>query len=134
MLWGNAVPDPAAITHRAKRGSDAQILGLLRKFYPGSWLPAGLAQIQAAAHPFFDIVCTKNGRLDYLATMAEWGRRARQVRMAPLAAALRLVPRALVDPDLRYRLRSMAQSCNEECFRRRLMDHERIVFERKAAS
>jgi cyclopropane-fatty-acyl-phospholipid synthase len=130
MLWGDAIPDPATISLDAKAGSDAFILGLLRYFYPGSWLPSGLAQIERVAAPWFTVVSTKNGRLDYIETISRWGRAATHVTLPKLLAASRLVPRIVRDPHLRCQLRSMWHNCNQECFRRRLMDHERILLRR----
>lgn len=116
---------------KARRGSDEQVLGLVRKFYPGSWLPSGLAQIEAAARPYFSVVSTRDGRLDYIETMNQWATRAREWRMTTAIAALRLAARLLVDRDLWYRLQSMRQSCNQECFTRELMHHQRIVLEKR---
>ena len=131
MLWGRVVPDPARISLRARRGSDEQILGLIRKFYPGSWLPSGIAQIESTARPYFSIVSAKDGRLDYIETMTQWGHRARAVRMAKVVAALSVAAHMLVDRDVWYRLQSMRQSCNQECFRRELMHHQRILLEKR---
>lgn len=132
MLWGAAVPEPATISVHATPGSDGYILGLLRYFYPGSWLPSGLDQIERAASPWFSIVATRNGRLDYIETMQRWGQAAARLSPRQIVAVARLLPHAIRDRDLRYRLRSMWHSSNLECFRRRLMDHERITLHRTA--
>jgi cyclopropane-fatty-acyl-phospholipid synthase len=130
MLWGAAVPEPATISVHATPGSDDYILGLLRYFYPGSWLPSGLDQIECAASPWFSIVATRNGRLDYIATMQRWGQAAARLSPRQLVAVTRVLRHAVRDRDLRYRLRSVRHSSNLECFRRRLMDHERITLRR----
>jgi len=131
MLWGNRVPDPETIRLEAPRRSDEHLLALVRKFYPGSWLPSGVEQIARAAAPEFHVVSTLNGRLDYLQTMREWGRLGRRPRPSQIMAALRALPFAVRDRDFSYRLQAMWHSANQRCFERRVMDHERIVFEKR---
>ena len=131
MLWGRGVPDPSRISLDAPAYSDEHVLGLLRKFFPGSWLPSSVAQILSAAQPSFAIVSTKDGRLDYIETMNQWAKRARPVRVKQLVAALRIGARVITDRSMYHRLQSMYRSSNQECFRRELMHHQRIVLEKR---
>ena len=130
MLWGRRVPEPAEISLGAKKGSDEYILAVLRRFYPGSWLPSGAEQITRAADSYFRLISSKNGKTDYIQTMTEWGLRMRRFRAANLLAYVRSVRWILTDADARYKLETLLASYNRECFKRELMDHERMVFEK----
>lgn len=130
MTWGDSVPNPDDITLGAPRGSDYYLLGSVRKFYPGSWLPAGVEQIAHAASPYFRVVAVKNGRLDYIQTMSEWGKRLEGLSWRKLWAGLKTSRYFVVDRDFRYRLEALRGSYNTECFKRRIMDHVRLVLEK----
>jgi cyclopropane-fatty-acyl-phospholipid synthase len=130
MTWGKKVPDSASISLAGSKGSDEYILGVIRKFYPGSWLPAGMDQIARTADPHFRVISTKNGRLDYIETISQWGRRLSERRFHKVIAVLKTSRYLITDRDFRYKLENMMSSNNQECFRREIMDHQRIVLER----
>lgn len=130
MTWGERIPEPDRISLAAPRGTDLNLLATLRHFYPGSWLPASFEQIARTARPCFEVLETKNGRLDYIETMRQWGRKLAKPGLRKTLAALRVVRLLLREPDGRQRLRALAGSYNKQCFERRLMDHQRIVLRR----
>jgi cyclopropane-fatty-acyl-phospholipid synthase len=130
MTWGKRVPKPESITLSATKGSDQYILAVIRKFYPGSWLPSGVEQIAKSAGKYFEVISVNNGRADYIETMSQWGKRLRKPSLRKMAAALRLTKNAVRDKDFRYRAESLWRSYNQECFKRQLMDHQRIVLRR----
>jgi cyclopropane-fatty-acyl-phospholipid synthase len=129
MTLGKNSPPLDASAVSAPRGSDAHLLAVLMKFYPGSFLPAGLEQIERCARPWFGLRALWNGRKDYIRTMDAWSRVWRPTP-AKLVALARALPRMARDPDLRYRLESIWNGYNKECFRRELFDHLRLVLER----
>lgn len=133
MTWGEKVPVSASITLDAPKGSDLYILAVIRKFYPGSWLPSGLDQIERTAAPHFRIISTKNGRKDYIETISQWGKRLNQISVAKVGALIRTSKYLIIDKDFRYRLENIVSSYNQECFKRGLMDHQRIVLEKTTA-
>src|SRR6185295_1476652 len=126
MTWGRRVPEPETITLNAKKGSDEYILAVIRKFYPGSWLPSGVDQIIRTASNYFDVISVNNGRKDYVETMNQWSRLMRKITFHKVLAALRLSRYWLTDQNFRYRLETLLHSYNQECFRRELMDHQRL--------
>jgi cyclopropane-fatty-acyl-phospholipid synthase len=130
MTWGMRVPESASITLNAPRGSDDYILAFIRKFYPGSWLPAGLDQIARTSGTYFKIISTKNGRKDYIETISQWGKRLNQFSVPKMLAVARTTKYLLSDKDFRYKLENIVRGYNQECFKRELMDHQRIVLER----
>lgn len=132
MMWGRRVPRyPEEFDVNAPKLSDRWILGHIIKFYPGSWLPDGLQQIQKCASPWFDLVSENNGRLDYIQTMKEWGQRASRLTVKKIVFALRLIPRFMANKEFRYQITSLRYSCNQRCFQREIMSHQRMVFEKR---
>jgi len=134
VIWGRAAPKCEHSVVEAPRGSNEYLVGVLKKFYPGSWLPESLEQIEEAARPYFRIVSRSNGRLDYIETLTEWHRRISKPTFTKLVEALRLVPRYLSSSDFRYKMQSLLSSGGymRECLVREVMDHQRITLEKLA--
>jgi cyclopropane-fatty-acyl-phospholipid synthase len=131
MVFGaNMIPlEQVDIT--APRDSDAFVLALMERQFPGSWLPFGREQVVRCAQPGFELVSSSNGRLDYIETIEQWNARigARSLRKSLLK--LRLVPRWLTSADFRLAFTS-GVSANKVCFERQLLDHYRLVFEKRS--
>lgn len=129
MIWGRNAPPQKAVSLKAKKGSNEYVVAVLKKFYPGSWLPCGLDQIVSCAEPYLRLISAKNGRLDYIETMKQWGRtwRFSPQKLLPGIKSLRYF---LLDPDFRYKVETLVRNYNQECFKREIMDHQRMVFEK----
>jgi cyclopropane-fatty-acyl-phospholipid synthase len=129
MIWGKNAPPPEAVSLKAKKGSNEYVVAVLKKFYPGSWLPSGLDQIVSCAEPYLRLISAKNGRLDYIETMKQWGRtwRFSPKKLLPGIKALRYF---LLDPDFLYKFETLIRNYNQECFEREIMDHQRMVLEK----
>lgn len=109
--------------------SDAFIIALLSKQFPGSWLPYGDEQLLRTAQPYFKVVSKSSGRLDYIETIRQWRRRFAQRSVRKLPVYLSLLPRYLTSKDFRQAFMS-GVSANSICFERELLEHYRIVFEK----
>jgi cyclopropane-fatty-acyl-phospholipid synthase len=130
MVFGrNMIPADQVDIH-APRDSDAWYLALMARQFPGSYLPHGQEQVILGAEPDFALVSSTSGRLDYLETIRQW--RARFAARSPRKALLKLslLPRWLTSPDFRLAF-TPGVSANSVCFERELMDHYRLVFERR---
>ncbi len=132
MTWGEAAPRCEDVSLAAPRDSNEYVVALLSKFYPGSWLPYGLEQIVDCAKPYFRLVSSNNGRRDYIETIDQWNRRINPFSLPKLLETLKLVPAYVRDSEFRFKIKSLMRygGCNRECFVRRIMEHERIVFEK----
>lgn len=131
MMWGKKVPRyPEDTSVHAPKLSDEWVLGHLEKFYPGSWLPNNLEQIKKCASPYFKLISENNGRLDYIQTMKEWGKKTPQISLKKLFFILKLIPRYFFDKNFRYQITSLQYSCNRLCFEREILSHQRMVFEK----
>jgi cyclopropane-fatty-acyl-phospholipid synthase len=129
MVFGRNMIPIDQVDRDAPRESDAWYLAMMRAAFPGSFLPFGKEQVVRCAEPYFRLVSSQSGRLDYIETIRQWDKRtgAWNPRMALLK--LRLVPKWLTSPDFRFAYTSGASS-NSACFERELMDHYRLVFEK----
>jgi cyclopropane-fatty-acyl-phospholipid synthase len=135
MVWGrNMIPaaqiDLEALRAVPRRDTDEFLIALLGRQFPGSWLPFGQEQVIACAMPQFDLVSSVNGRLDYIETISQWNARigARSLRKTLLK--LQLLPRWLLSADFRLAFTS-GVSANKVCFERELLDHYRLVLEKR---
>jgi len=130
MVFGpNMIPLDHVDVH-APRDSDAFVLALMERQFPGSWLPFGEEQVVRCAEPSFRLLSNSTGRLDYIETINQWNARigARSLRKSMLK--LQLVPRWLTSADFRLAFTS-GVSANKVCFERELLDHHRLTFERR---
>lgn len=136
MTWGTHVPDYTKASLDAPPNSEEAIIARLLKFYPGSWLPSGLGQIKTSAESYFDFISSNNGRLDYIETLRRWHESSRNLfkpSIFPLAlkAGIRLLLKSATDRDTRTQLRSLYHGDQTECFKRVVMSHERMFFEKR---
>ncbi len=129
MVFSKNMIDYEDIDINAPKGSDAHVLALMEKQFPGSWLPYGLEMIVNNANPFFTLISKSSGRLDYIETIRQWEKRYRSFNLQKYAFFLSLIPKYLTDSNIRALL---STSPNKTCFEREIFDHFRIVFEKAA--
>ena len=130
MVFGRNMIPAERISLDAPRDSDEFHLALMGKQFPGSWLPYGAEQVERAADPYFRLVDKRNGRLDYIETIRQWRLRFAAPGVRKTLLKLRLLPRYLLSADFRYAFTS-GVSANTVCFERELLDHFRLVFEKR---
>ena len=129
MVYGPNMISPDKIDVNAPRGSVEQALGLMEKQFPGSWLPYGSEQIERTAQPYFRVIWKESGRLDYIETIRQWGRRFAAPSFKKLILKLSLVPRYVLSRDFRLAFVS-GIPYNRICFESLALDHYRMVLER----
>lgn len=129
MTFSKNMIDYEDIDINAPKGSDAHVLALMEKQFPGSWLPYGLEMVVDNANPFFTLISKSSGRLDYIETIRQWEKRYRSFNLKKYAFFISLIPKYLTDSNIRALL---STSPNKTCFEREIFDHFRIVFEKAA--
>jgi cyclopropane-fatty-acyl-phospholipid synthase len=127
MVFGKNMLDYEDIDIHAAKGSDAHILALMEKQFPGSWLPYGSEMVIKNAAPHFKLISKNSGRLDYIETITQWEKRYRAFSPKKYALYLSLIPRYLTNSDFRA---LFSTNPNKICFQRELFDHFRMVFEK----
>jgi cyclopropane-fatty-acyl-phospholipid synthase len=134
MVYGRNMIDPqeavAALHSLPPERTDAWYLALLSRQFPGSWLPFGQEQVVRCAEPSFRLLWSESGRLDYIETIEQWNARIGERSLRKSLLKLRLVPRWLTSADFRLAFTS-GVSANKVCFERELLDHYRLVFEKR---
>ncbi|HUV09468.1 MAG TPA: class I SAM-dependent methyltransferase [Acidimicrobiia bacterium] len=130
MVFGRNMIPIDDVDIDAPRDSDAWYLALLGHQFPGSCLPFGQEQIIESAEPHFRIVSSTSGRLDYIETISQWRKRFAEPSLRKNLLKLRLVPRWLTSKDFRLAFTS-GVSPNTVCFERELLDHYRLVLEKR---
>jgi cyclopropane-fatty-acyl-phospholipid synthase len=130
MVYGRNMIPLEEVDIDAPRDSDAWYLALMGHQFPGSFLPYGQEQVIEGAGPHFDLVASTSGRLDYLETIRQWRRRFAEPSFRKTLLKARLVPRYLTSSDFRLAFTS-GVSPNSVCFERELLDHYRLVFEKR---
>ena len=130
MVFGRNMIPYEEVDIEAPRHSDGWYVALMGKQFPGSWLPFGSEQVIRCAEPRFDLVSSESGRMDYLETIRRWRERFAAPGLRKTLVKLRLIPRWLTDPNFRLAFTS-GVSANSVCFERELLDHYRMVFEKR---
>jgi cyclopropane-fatty-acyl-phospholipid synthase len=130
MVFGRKMIPLRDVDLEAPRESDAWYLALLGRQFPGSCLPFGQEQVIESAEPRFRLVSSSSGRLDYIETIRQWRKRFAEPSVRKSLLKLRLVPRWLTSADFRLAFTS-GVSPNSVCFERELLDHYRLVFEKR---
>jgi cyclopropane-fatty-acyl-phospholipid synthase len=130
MVFGRNMIPIDEIDIDAPRDSDAWYLALMGRQFPGSWLPFGSEQVVRTAEPRFRLVSSTSGRLDYIETIRQWRKRFAKPSPKKALLKLQLLPRWLRSADFRLAFTS-GVSANSVCFERELLDHYRIVLERR---
>jgi cyclopropane-fatty-acyl-phospholipid synthase len=135
MVYGRNMIAPrealAALDSPPPAHTDAWYLAVLARQFPGSWLPFGQEQVIRCAEPDFELVSSSSGRLDYIQTIEQWNARIGEPSVRKALLKLRLVPRWLISRDFRIAFTS-GVSANKVCFERELLDHYRLVFQKRS--
>ena len=115
---------------RGAKDSDGRIMADLQGQFPGSWLPDGPEQVERCAAPHMRLVRKSSGRLDYIETIGQWGRRYRRFSARKYLYYASLIPQFAFDRSFRDHIRVLVSDANRMAFRRELLDHYRFVFEK----
>jgi cyclopropane-fatty-acyl-phospholipid synthase len=130
MVFGRNMIPVDEVDIDGPRDSDAWYLALMERQFPGSFLPFGREQVVRSAEPHFRLVSSESGRLDYIETIRQWRKRFAEPSLKKALFKLQLFPRWLTSRDFRLAF-TPGVSPNRVCFERELLDHYRLVFERK---
>lgn len=131
MVFGKNMIEFEEVDINAEKGSAAHVMALMVKEFPGSWLPYGLEMILRNAEPFFKVISKSSGRLDYIETIRQWRKRFRKFNLKKYWLYLTLIPNYFTDKEFRHRVEIFRISPNRICFEKEIMDHYRIVLEKR---
>ena len=129
-VWGKNAPNFEDILKKSKKGSNEYVVAQLLKFYEGTWLPLSKDQLVRLASPYFRLISSSNGRLDYIETLNQFGKRNSALSLAKIIALIKMMRYFFIDPNFRLKLRCLMGGFTKVGLRRELFDFERMVFER----
>jgi cyclopropane-fatty-acyl-phospholipid synthase len=130
MVFGRNMIPIDEVSIDARPDSDAWYLALMQHQFPGSFLPFGPRQVTRVAEPYFGLVESSSGRLDYIETIRQWRARFARRSLRKTLTKARLIPRYLTNGEFRLAFTS-GVTANSICFERELLDHFRLVFEKR---
>ncbi len=112
--------------------SDDHIMALLYYFYPDSSLPVGFEQIEKNSKKYFNTIYHNSGRKDYIVTMNEWGKLVDNMPTTKkMWLYIKYMPLIMTHKKMYNMYQSFQHSANQEAFKRKLFEHERIFFQKK---
>lgn len=114
----------------APAGSAPNVLALMVKEFPGSWLPYGPEMVIRNAEPHFKLISKSSGRLDYIETIGQWRKKFRKFNFKKYLLYASLIPKYIFDKEFRHQVAVFRISPNRVCFEQEIMDHYRLVFEK----
>ncbi|MBL6448476.1 class I SAM-dependent methyltransferase [Fulvivirga sp. 29W222] len=115
----------------APRDSTRYLLALLFNHTQNSWVPYGHQHIIRMAEPYFKNIYYSDGRLDYVQTNKEWTKRFYRFELKKYMWLASLLPKLLVDNELRHQLAVLRVRPSQVCFEREVLGHARLVFEKR---
>jgi len=130
MTFGENMIDYNDMDINAPKGSPPHLLALMVKQFPGSWLPYGQDMILKNASPYFKLISSSSGRLDYIETIYQWRQRLRKFNLKKYLLYLSLLPKIFTNREFRHRVDVFRISPNKLCFEKKIMDHYRMVLEK----
>lgn len=132
MTWNGNVPKTSDMNPNAPKGSKEYHLGLLERFYPGSWLPSDFDSFYSSGKDLFETIEVIDGRVNYIWTMKCWGKQFR--KPLPLIKwwyVLLLIPRIIFNRDFRLWSKAFWEKSNQLCFEKGWMGHQFFFLKKK---
>lgn len=130
MSFAENMIDSKALDLNADQNSDAYITALAAKHLPGSWLPYGEEMLVRDAAPYFKLINSSSGRLDYIETIAVWRKMLRRFSVRKYLLYLRFLIELVFSRKFKHWLAVFRVSPLKVCLERKVMEHYRIVFEK----
>lgn len=131
MVFTKHTPALDKVSVDADKNSDEYALALMVKQFPGSWLPGSEEQVIQNAAPYMKLISKSSGRLDYIQTIKCWRKKFRKFNLHKYLIYASLIPKYLFNKEFRHQVAVFKISPNKICFEREVMDHYRLVFEKK---
>lgn len=130
MTFADSMIELEATNIHADKDSNEYLIALIIAEFPGSWLPYGKEHLIRTAKPYFKLVNSHSGRLDYIETIKVWRKRMWAFNLQKYAIYLSMVPKLLYDQKMRERYEVLKIAPIRVAFEREIWDHFRLVFEK----
>ncbi len=113
-----------------KEFTNEEMMDLICRKFPGSWLPYGKEGLIDPASKYFKVVSCDSGRLDYVETINRWTAAFGKLSFRKFLLYFSLAPKILFNSFYREWYLLTKIDTNQDLFRREVFEHYRIVFEK----
>ncbi len=110
--------------------TDEELMDIMCRIFPGSWLPYGKEGIIDPALDHFKVISVDSGRLDYIETIKRWSKAFVKPNLRKYLYYAAITPRYLLSPSFRAFIRRWKVEATLAVFERLVFEHYRVVFEK----
>jgi cyclopropane-fatty-acyl-phospholipid synthase len=115
---------------RKKTFTDEELMDIVCRVFPGSWLPYGKEGMIDPASEHFKLISVDSGRLDYIETINRWSAAFVKFNFRKYLLFASFIPDYLFKKSFREWMRRFKIESNKQVFEREVFEHYRIVFEK----
>ena len=115
---------------RKKEFTDEELMDIICRVFPGSWLPYGKEGLIDPAKEYFKVISIDSGRLDYIETIHRWTAAFKKFGFQKYLLFASFIPTYLTSRSFREWMRRFRIQANLHVFTREIFEHYRIVFEK----
>jgi cyclopropane-fatty-acyl-phospholipid synthase len=115
---------------RKKEFSDEELMDIICRKFPGSWLPYGKEGLIEPSKEHFKVISVDSGRLDYIETINRWTAAFEKINFKKFLLFVSLIPRYLTSSSFREWAYMTKIDANQIIFQKEIFDHYRIIFEK----
>lgn len=113
-----------------KEFTDEELMDIICRVFPGSWLPYGKEGIINPASEHFKVISAESGREDYIETMKRWTAAFKKFNFRKYLLYASYAPQYFFNQEVREWVRRFKIQANRLIFERKIFEHYRIVFEK----
>ena len=115
---------------RKKVFTNEELMDIICRVFPGSWLPYGKEGLIEPAKEHFKVISVDSGRLDYIETIKRWTAAFTKFNFKKYLLFASYIPAYLTNQSFREWMRRFKIQANLLVFEREIFEHYRIVFEK----
>ncbi len=113
-----------------KEFTNEELMDIICRVFPGSWLPYGKEGIINPALEHFKVISVDSGRLDYIETIKRWTKAFTKFSFNKYLLFISFIPTYLLSRSFREWMKRFKIQANLLVFEREIFEHYRIVFEK----
>ena len=115
---------------RKKEFTDEELMDIICRKFPGSWLPYGKEGLIDPAMKYFKVLSVDSGRLDYIETINRWTAAFGKLSFKKLLLYSTIAHKYFTSPSFKEWVDMTKIDANQLIFEREIFEHYRIVFEK----
>jgi cyclopropane-fatty-acyl-phospholipid synthase len=115
---------------RKKEFTNEELMDLVCRKFPGSWLPYGKEDLIEPAEKYFKVISVDSGRLDYIETIKRWTKAFAKYNFKKTMFFISFLPKYLFNRSFREWIQLVNVDANMIIFEKEIFEHYRIVFEK----